>query len=421
MNPAEAEAWLGSLESIGMRFGLERMHALCTALGMPQNRFASAHVVGTNGKSSTTEMAVRLLAVSGLSAGGCISPHADSWSERVLIGTGRLDPAEFAVAVERVAETVPAVERRLPEDERVTQFEAAVAATFVALARAKVEVAVIEAGLGGRLDATNVIPSKLTALTSVGLDHTELLGPTTLDVAREKLAVLRPHTTLIAGRLDSEIEELTGSVAAQRHCTILRPESLGDEAAPAHFTPYLRRNGALAVTIAEQMGGGRLDAASVRATLADVPLAGRAELVAGEPPLILDAAHNAEGAAALAESLPSLAGGRPITACLSILAEKDHAAIAAELAPLLELAVCTCADPPAGRGRPGAKALPAAELGAAMRATGAVKVEIEPDPERAAARAKALAQASRGVALFAGSHYLLRYAWTPRHAQNFFR
>ena len=169
---------------------------------MPQHRFASIHVVGTNGKSSVTRMTAALLEAHGVSAGRLRSrrtPRAGPsgrWS-----AARRSAPAEFAAAVERVAEAAETVNRGLDEGEAVTQFEVATAAAFVALAAARVEAAVIEAGLGGRLDATNTIPSRVTVLTSVGLDHTEWLGETELEIAAEKLAVLRDHTTLVLGRV----------------------------------------------------------------------------------------------------------------------------------------------------------------------------------------------------------------------------
>ena len=184
-----------------MRFGLERIRRLVSLLGMPQHRFASIHVVGTNGKSSVTEMTAALLEAHGKRAGAYLSPHAERWSERIMIGGGEIEGDAFAAAVERVAESVAVVDRALEEGDAVTQFEAATAAAFVALASARVEVGVIEAGLGGRLDATNVIPSRVTALTSIGLEHTQWLGDTELEIAAEKLAVLRDHTTLVIGPL----------------------------------------------------------------------------------------------------------------------------------------------------------------------------------------------------------------------------
>ncbi|MCB1008417.1 MAG: bifunctional folylpolyglutamate synthase/dihydrofolate synthase, partial [Acidobacteria bacterium] len=149
----DPEEYLASLEPVGWSFGLERMRALCAELGEPQRRFESLHVVGTNGKSSVTTMCAALLSGTGKRTGACISPHAWRWSERTRIDGEEIGAAAFAGAVAEVAAAIDVVERDAG-GERVTQFEAAIAASFVAFARAEVDVAVVEAGLGGRLDAT---------------------------------------------------------------------------------------------------------------------------------------------------------------------------------------------------------------------------------------------------------------------------
>ena len=189
------------------------MHKLTTALGLPQHRFASIHVVGTNGKSSVTRMTAALLEAHGVRAGAFVSPHTARWSERTLIHGEEIDAAAWAEAVEQVARAAEGVNRTLEEGDAVTQFEAATAATFVALATARVEAAAIEAGLGGRLDATNTIPSRVTVLTSIGLDHTEWLGETELEIAAEKLAVLRDQTTLVLGGSRAEVAALAERTA----------------------------------------------------------------------------------------------------------------------------------------------------------------------------------------------------------------
>src|SRR5436190_18978640 len=134
---AEAEAYLASLEPIGWRFGLDRIRRLVAALGMPQHRFGSIHVVGTNGKSSVAAMSAALLRAHGRRAGAYLSPHSERWSERVELGGREIDPDDFAAAVERVAAAVEPVNRALEADDSVTQFEAVTAAAFVALARAR--------------------------------------------------------------------------------------------------------------------------------------------------------------------------------------------------------------------------------------------------------------------------------------------
>ena len=216
------EEILRAREPIGWRLGLERMRRLCLLLGMPQHRFASIHVVGTNGKTSVARMTMALLEAHGVSAGAYVSPHISSWRERILIGGEPISVEAFASAIERADQAAQVADRSAGQEGPVTQFELDTAAAFLVFAQSRVRWAVIEAGLGGRLDATNVIPSQLTVLTSVGLDHTEWLGETLEAIAAEKLAVLRDHTALITGLVPAEVEpvierEVEGKHAAGRH------------------------------------------------------------------------------------------------------------------------------------------------------------------------------------------------------------
>ena len=385
------------------------MRRLTTALGLPQHRFASIHVVGTNGKSSVTRMTAALLQEHGLRAGACVSPHVDRWSQRTLVQGEEIDAAAWEQAVAQVVAAAEAVDRSLEEGEAVTQFEAATAAGFVALARARVEVAAIEAGLGGRLDATNTIPSQVTVLTSIGLDHTEWLGETETEIAAEKLAVLRDQTTLVLGEVSPAVAELAERTAAERGARLLRaPADPGSGVrlrAPGEFQ---RRNFAIARTAAEAFLG-RLDPGAVERVAATVTVPGRLELIAEHPPTYLDAAHNPAGAAALAGSLPALAAGRRVVACLAVLADKDAGEMVAALAPALDRAVCTELPPAAleGHGRPGARSRPAAELAAACAAAG-LAAEAEPGFGAALRRARELAAADpEGLLLVTGSHYAI--------------
>jgi dihydrofolate synthase/folylpolyglutamate synthase len=392
------------------------MRALCDALGRPQDDYRTLHVVGTNGKSSVVTMTAALLAGAGMRTGACISPHVWRWAERTRIDGAEIEPAAFSAATEAVATAIAAVEPGFEAGERITQFEAAIAVSFVAFARAGVDVAVIEAGLGGRLDATNVIASTATALTSVGLDHVEYLGPTELDIAREKLAVLREGTTLVTGRLRTDVAALARSDPTARDAKLIVAPPLPEAALPGPMAPYLARNAAVAVALAGTVAG-PIGEHAIADALAHAALPGRAELLAGEPPAIADAAHNEAGARALAEALPGLAADRPVIGCLSVLADKDAGAIATALAPALDLCVCTAAEPGPGLGRPGSGATDSGELTRLVTAAG-IPAEEVPDPAAAVARTIALAAEHGGVALFAGSHYLLRYVWTARHAPN---
>jgi dihydrofolate synthase/folylpolyglutamate synthase len=406
----EAEAYLDSLEPLGMRFGLERIHRLVGVLGMPQHRFASIHVVGTNGKSSVAEATAALLAAHGVRAGAYLSPHGERWAERVRAGGAEIGADAFAASVERVAQSVETVNRALEEGDAVTQFEAATAAAFVSLAAAGVEVGVIEAGLGGRLDATNVLPSRATVLTSVGLDHTQWLGETTLEIAAEKLAVLRDHTTLVVGPLEPDVERLATEVAQDHSAKLVKVRDLSPAVVLASPAPFARRNFAVALAAADVILE-RLDPEKVAAVAAGLELPGRMEVIEDDPPIVLDSAHNPAGAAALAEGLGPIAGERPVVACVAVLADKDALGLLEALAPKLAAVVAT--EIPAERlaraGRPGANSLSAADLAALARRAGIAHAESAPAPDAAAARAVELARERAGVALVCGSHYLLGY------------
>jgi dihydrofolate synthase/folylpolyglutamate synthase len=392
------------------------MHRLSTALGLPQHRFASIHVVGTNGKSSVTRMTAALLDAHGMRTGACVSPHPERWSERVLIGGEEIGEAEFSAAVERAAEAATTVNRALEGDEVVTQFELATAATFVAFAAARVEVAVVEAGLGGRLDATNTIPSRVTVLTSIGLDHTEWLGGTELEIAAEKLAVLRDQTTLVLGRVSPEVRQLAEETAAERGASlVVAPEDPGEGIELRAAGRFQRRNFALARAAAEAFLG-ELDPARVEEVAATLTVPGRLERVADDPPTFLDAAHNPDGAAALAEGLQEVAGNPPVVACLAILADKDAKAMIQALAPTLTQAICTQLPPQTSADGPksGAgvgfqahrRSFSGEELARMCREAG-LGAEVEADFGLAVVRARALALELGGALVVTGSHYVL--------------
>jgi dihydrofolate synthase/folylpolyglutamate synthase len=402
--------YLDSLGPVGWRFGLERMRKLTTALGLPQHRFASVHVVGTNGKSSVTQMTAALLEAHGLRAGAVVSPHAERWTQRTLVGGVEIDEEAWSGAVEQAARAAEGVDRSLEAGDSVTQFEAATAASFLALARARVEVAVVEAGLGGRLDATNTIPSKVTVLTSIGLDHTEWLGKTELEIAAEKLAVLRDQTTLVLGQVSAGVERLAEETARDRGARLVR--AAADPGPQVHLLApgeFQRGNFAIACAAAETFLGSPLDPGRAAGVAAEITIPGRLEAIADHPPTYLDAAHNPAGAAALARSLPALAAGRRVVACLAVLADKDTAAMAEALAPALDRVVCTELPATAlqGHGRPEVRSRSAVELAAVCEAAG-LPAEVEPDFGAAMKRGRALAaKPPEGVLLIAGSHYAI--------------
>ena len=390
------------------------MHRLCTALGMPQHRFASIHVVGTNGKSSVARMTAALLEAHGAAVGAAVSPHAERWSERVLLGGEEIGEEAFGAAVERVAGAAETVNRSLEEGEQVTQFEVATAAAFVAFAAARVDVAVIEAGLGGKLDATNTIPSRVTALTSIGLDHTEWLGETEEEIAAEKLAVLRDHTTLVSGRVSPAVERLAEQVASERGATLVRaPQDPRAEVEMRAEGAFQRRNFALAEATAEAFRGD-LDPERVAAVAAGLTVPGRLERIGEEPPTFLDVAHNPDGAAALAEALAEVAAGCPVVACMAVLADKDAPAMLAALAPAVSHLIAT--HPPTAADGPICQAcldksarrrwVSAEELAGIAGGVG-VEAEAVGDFGEALARGRELAIAGDGVLLVCGSNYVV--------------
>jgi dihydrofolate synthase/folylpolyglutamate synthase len=390
------------------------MRTLSTLLGMPQHRFASVHVVGTNGKSSVARMIAALLEAHGVSAGACVSPHTARWSERILVHGKEIGAVEFGAAVERAAVAAETVNRGLEEGEAVTQFELATAAAFVAFANARVKAAAIEAGLGGRLDATNTIPSKVTVLTSVGLDHTEWLGESEEEIAAEKLAVLRDHTTLVLGRVSPPVAEMAERTARERSAKlIVAPEDPGPDVQLRPPGRFQRRNFAVACAAAQAFLG-ELDAERVRAVATEVEIPGRLERVSDNPPTFLDAAHNPDGAKALSEALPGLADGRPVIAVLAILADKDARAMIEALTPALDRTICTelpgilSADGTIShdiRGFSARRRRFSADELARLCAESGLAAKAEPDFGAAVARGHELAREAGGVLLVTGSHY----------------
>jgi dihydrofolate synthase/folylpolyglutamate synthase len=401
------------------------MRRLCSLLGMPQNRFASIHVVGTNGKTSVTRMTAALLEGQGVSAGAYVSPHISSWRERILIRGEPISERAFDAALERTEQSAQVADRAAGEEGPVTQFELLTAAAFLAFAEARVSYAVIEAGLGGRLDATNVIPSKLTVLTSVGLDHTEWLGETREEIAAEKLAVLRDHTTLIRGELPAVVEPVVERAVSERHAEEIRPQLTLSGPPGIGLRPSLHGYQAANLALAEAAARTALDRTepiepeeAIRA-LAGVRIPGVAELIPGDPPVIFDAAHNPDGARALFELLPELTEGREIVCCLAVLDDKDAAAIVEALAPAVSRFICTEIPPEAieGSGRPSGRSHPASELASLCREAG-LEAEAVTDPVEAWRQARELARKRGWIALAAGSHYLLSCIWTERHAAS---
>jgi dihydrofolate synthase / folylpolyglutamate synthase len=379
----DAEAHLLSLELFGMRFGLERMRRLLTVLGSPQERFEAIHVVGTNGKSSTVRMCAALLEAHGVRTGAFLSPHLISFAERIRIGDADLDGDAFGAAIQRAATAAAKVDRTLEPGDRVTQFELVTAAAFDEFARQNVEVAVVEAGLGGRHDATNVINAKTVVLTNVGLEHTRWLGPTIKDIAREKLAVVHGDATLVIGELHEDAMN-----EARRTTDRITPGTSRDARAP--LPGYQRENFQLALTAANEIM--RLNDEVVERVAATISVPGRMQRL--DERTILDGAHNPSGMEALAEALPDTR----LVAVVSILDDKDAAGMLRALLGKTSGAVFTRSNNP--------RALPPATLASLAEQLDGPPSEVVPDPHEALSRARQLA-GPEGTVVATGSIYLV--------------
>jgi dihydrofolate synthase/folylpolyglutamate synthase len=325
------------------------MRALLSELGEPQRAFPAIHVVGSNGKSTATRRAAAFLAREGLTPGAYTSPHVSGWSERIQVEG---EDADFEGALQRV--------RAPAERLGATQFEVLTAAALAEFAAAEVDVAVVEAGLGGRLDATNVLDAGIVALTNVSLDHTDVLGDTRAEIAAEKLAVVTPGAIVVLGEPEWESDARARGAAA-----IVHADDVGRAAAEVFLDRPLEGE-------------------------VEISLPGRFDLVGDD---VYAGAHNPAGVEWLLERLPR----RDYVVVASILADKDGRAMLRALAGAGRALVATSSSNP--------RALPAAEL-ARLGEPFFDLVEAEPEPERALERARALA-GEEGAVLVTGSLYLL--------------
>jgi dihydrofolate synthase/folylpolyglutamate synthase len=387
---ADLLARLDRARSLGVEFGLDRVRAALARLGDPQRRFAAVQIAGTNGKGSTAAMAEAILRGAGLRTGLYTSPHLARFTERIRVAGEEVAGDRLAALDLQVAASgVP-----------LTYFEIATALAFLAFAEAGVEVAVLETGLGGRLDAVTTCEPAVTAVTTVAFDHMDYLGGTLAEIAREKAGIIKPGVPHLVGPLPPEADAEMVRAAAAAGAPLLR---LGrDFDAPA-ATPGLpgdhqRVNAAIAAEIVRQAapGLGRTIApAAIAAGLAAARWPGRLERVGSD--VLLDCAHNPEGAGALAAALPALAGGRRCALVLSVVRDKDARGIVAALAPVVTALVATRSG--------SARAIAPADLAAAAGDLVPV-VRAADDPVSALAEARALAGPG-GLVVVAGSIFLV--------------
>ncbi|HEY0707976.1 MAG TPA: folylpolyglutamate synthase/dihydrofolate synthase family protein [Polyangia bacterium] len=390
---------LEATRTLGVDFGLDRMQAALAKLGDPQRTLPAVHVAGTNGKGSTVAMVDAILRAAGRKTGLFTSPHLSRFTERIRIGGAEIDGDGLAAHGERVLATgVP-----------LTYFEVATAAAFLAMAEAVVDLAILEVGLGGRLDATNVCQPLVTAITSIGLDHTDLLGDTLGAIAREKAGIAKPGVPMIVGPVPEEAAEAIRRVCTQAGAPIslVAPivEAPDRERRLAHlparlFGAHQADNAAIAVGLAEQVAaqqGFTLTETHIRAGLDAAVWPGRLELVV--PGVLLDAAHNADGARALVAALPD---GATRALVLSVVRGKAVGEMLGILAPHFDV-ICVTRSA-------SARALPPAELVALVPAGARPRVYAIDDPMEALETARqevGLHGPAGGLVVVAGSIFLI--------------
>lgn len=402
--------WLLRLEAArGMDFKLARVAEALRLLGDPQASFRAIHVGGTNGKGSVASMAEAILRRAGIKTGLYTSPHLVDFRERIRTGADWIPPDRV---VDLIAE-IRSVTR--PEERGLTFFEVSTILAFLHFARTSVEVGVVEVGLGGRLDATNVLDADVAVLTSVGFDHEAFLGSTLAAIAQEKAGILKPGRAAVIGPLPTEarlvIEQAAMTVGAApiliygRDCSAAGPSPLSYQG-PNRKIGGIRlplrgqhqiANAALAVAASEQLlGSARLTEEVVRTGLENVAWPGRLEVVSTRPMVVLDAAHNPDGVRALTRSLPEIIGKRPMHLVFAVMADKswrdmvEHLAAYATTVTVTTVATARSAD---------------VESLAEAFAT-QVPTEICRDPIEAVRRAIVRAQGD-GAVVVAGSIFLL--------------
>lgn len=409
MAGADPISRLFSLEQFGIKLGLDNIRAILAALDHPERAYRSIHIGGTNGKGSVAAMVERGLRAAGLKTGRYTSPHLDRVEERVAIDGQAVRTDQFASAVAAVFDAVD----RLQGDGTLavlpTFFEVSTAAAFEVFRREAVDVAVIEVGLGGLFDATNVITPVIAAITSIAFDHERHLGHTLGEIAFEKAGIAKPGVPLIVGRLPNEAASRIRKVAMEVGAPMMDAHATTTDRKYPPLTLALHgrhqlENAAVAVAILERWSTlvQHISTEAIVTGLTQCEWPGRLEWlhVPGPAPgtggdVLIDAAHNPAGAAALASYLQDTNAGR-LPIIIAAMADKDLPGMIGPLVPLASRFVATTV--------PNARARSAEQLAADIQALApAVPVDVEPSPE--AAVRSTLAHAPRAVA--AGSIYMI--------------
>lgn len=419
MNYPEAVAYLDQHIGLGGEPGLQRVEGLLDDMGNPHEGYPIIHVAGTNGKTSTARLATLILVAHGLTTGTYTSPHLQMVEERLAVNGRHATPEQFALAISDVAAFADLREGRGLQAN--SYFELNTAGAFAFFADQAVNAAVLEVGLGGRLDATNVVDAEVCVVTSIGVDHTEYLGEDIAGIAREKLAIAGPSSILVTGPLpDAALTEAnaTARELGIHHRLYGHDFSVGDaergvggwlvtiEGAESTyenlFLPihgrYQLTNLAVSVAAAEALLGRKLDEDAVRKAAAAATMPGRMEPLSSAPLVMVDGAHNADGVATLVESLEEEFPTMRWHLLLGVMGEKNVELMVKILAPLIDGVVTTAVD--------NKRAVPAAELAQRVQGLADVPVLIGDTVEYGLDMARAEAGPD-GAVLVTGSLYLV--------------
>lgn len=394
---------------------LARIEALTTLLGSPQLEYPAVHITGTNGKTSVTRMTTSLLVESGLSVGSYTSPHLQRVNERMAWNDEPVDDSTLA----ELLTTLATVEQHV--DDRPTFFELLTAAALEWFADVAVEAAVVEVGLGGRWDATNVVRGDVAVVTNVSVDHVEYLGPTHEQIAAEKAGIVKPGATLVLGETDPALvgifvaqgaervwrRGLDFGVGCQRIAVggrvvdLFTPKATyTDVFLPLHGA-HQADNAAIALAAAEAFVGTALPGEVVVEAFASVRSPGRLEVVGHQPLVLLDGAHNVAGCLALRAALTEEFADAPRTMVVGLLQEKEpHEMLEALGATDVERLIC-CRPPSARALEPVAVATAARDLGVRLDC-----IEVVDAVEDAVARALAVTDADEQI-IVTGSLYVV--------------
>lgn len=341
---AETLTWLYSLEAkLGMDFRLERVRAVLARLGDPQRGLPAIHIAGTNGKGSTAAMLHSVYSRAGYRCGLYTSPHLVSFRERIRIGDSMIEPVQVVTWNAVIQEAAQSCGVHL------TFFEVATVMALLELRAREVDLAVVEVGLGGRLDATNVVDSVASVITTVGLDHCNYLGNTLAQIAAEKAGILRPRVPLFSGLLEPEAERAVATLVHRLDVPWLRlgvdfhakVTSGGVSVLPGLRGPHQQRNAALAAAIVRGLSGRYpVGEAALAEGLAEARWPGRLECLAMQPHIVVDAAHNPQGMEGLCEALPDLGLGRPWVLVFGVMADKDWPSMVRRVVAEFDRVVC---------------------------------------------------------------------------------